>query len=96
MKEQKELKVFEIRYNGDVDTICHYTNIAALQLHCHYTDCLLIEFDVTDEIVEIPKDEWNNKKFRCNDDYDDEGDEMTISEYMETHNKPELICSTCF
>lgn len=92
------LRIFDIKHDGETDTVCAKSNINALLTLYNMTDVDLIDYNETDEVVEVPKEEWSNRRIRYNEDGDSDKPEffVTFEEYMATANCSEFMCSTVF
>ncbi len=97
------MKVFEIKLTVDKKPASEYvaanTNIEALKVYSATTLIDLWELDSTDEIVEVPEEEWVNHKV-INTDYDPfdpfDWESRTFEEIMKVVVEPALISVTMF
>jgi hypothetical protein len=88
----KELKVFELRWTGEKEWICAFTNIHALRVYCNITDTDLTDMNDTDEIVEVPKEKWPEMTIRNSD----KDEFQTFEEYMKAQTTPDIIAGTMY
>lgn len=89
-----ELKIFELRWTGEKEWVCAYTNIHALRVLCNITDIDLTDMNDTDEIIEVPKEKWPEMTIR-NSDSDPE-DITTFEDYMKKATGPDIIAGTMY
>lgn len=96
-----DLRIFELRFNKieEKEWVAHYTNIGALIFYCNETSTSLNEFDLEDEVIEVPKEKWEEYKV-TNSDYDpsdpDDWEYKTFSEYMKEQGSPDIIAGTIY
>ena len=103
LKKTKSMKVFEIKLTVDKKPASEYVaankNIEALKVYSATTLIDLWELDSTDEIVEVPEEEWVNHKV-INTDYDPfdpfDWESRTFEEIMKVVVEPALISVTMF
>lgn len=93
-----ELKIFELRWTGEKEWVCAYTNIHALRVLCNITDIDLTDMNDTDEIIEVPKEKWSELYIK-NMDFDELNDpedwkQMSFEEYMKDKTLPDIIATT--
>lgn len=94
-----ELKIFEIRYNTQTEKewVAAHTNIEALKEYCSITSADLIDFDKSDEIVELPKDQWSKYTIR-ESLYSGASDvkKITFEEWMVGKTSPDIIAGKMY
>jgi hypothetical protein len=99
--DNKELKVFELRWTeqGEKEWVCAYTNLHAIQTYLWVTSTNVMDFDTSDEIVEVPKERWSEMRIK-NIEYDPSDPEdkefETFEEYMKTKATPDIIAGTMY
>lgn len=85
----RSLKVFEIRVGGEKEWVCAYTNIGAIKVHSAITDMDLVEYEDTDEVIEIPENKWPEMRIMG------DGDTLnTFEQYMKKAMKPDIIATS--
>jgi hypothetical protein len=105
------MKIYEITYNkGEKDYVSANTIIEALQEYTSSTFVSLDEMDKTDDIVEIPESEWEERRISFSKDEFNEDDiesdslmieqdelnyYVTFKEWIKTHNYAAIICGDC-
>lgn len=99
--ENKELKVFELRWvkQGEKEWMCAHTNIEALRTYFNITDTDITDLDYEDEVIEVPKEKWaeiiiNNSEYDESDP--DDWAQKTVEEYMKTATSPDIIAGTMY
>lgn len=90
-----ELKVFELK-SAETDWFCGHSLLTALANYCADTGIDICDFDATDEIREVPKDEWKSIKVIMNDCESYEPEFIYLDEYMKGVSNPSIICSTAY
>lgn len=91
----KKLKVFQI-VTSERDLIAAYTNLGALQLFCSITEINLSDFSDTDEVLEIPESELDERTIIMGDAWDENAPVMTLRQYLSTLEGPDYISSTSY
>lgn len=92
------MNVYRIDSGGEKTWMCANTNIEALKKHEELTDLGLVDFDTTDEITEVPKDQWKDLSI-IDIDADKENGEypsITFEEYMEDAVSVDMIACTVY
>lgn len=89
------MKAYKLK-TSEEEVIAANTVIEALLHYNEITDLDINDFNVTDEITEIPKSEWNDYIIKNVDFEFDEPETSTLAEIMKGLNEPHLICSTCY
>ena len=88
---EKQLKVYEIK-GPETDWFTGYNLLTALGNYLSTTDMCLGDFSDDDEIREVPESEWHQIRYS-----DDEiGTKKSISDYMKSAKRPDIICSTAY
>ena len=90
-------KIYEIRIAGEKEWICADTAIEALKFYFGLTEMDLSDFEDEDDIVEIPKSEWDRKFIYDTDEQDKNGNypiSQTFAEFMKTATGCEMIATT--
>lgn len=87
-------KIFEINLvqKKHKAWICAHTNIHALMLYEHATDCGLFDYDSDDFIIEIPQKEWWD--FYSIEDLDNPEDKISFMEWMYKNISTDIICES--
>jgi hypothetical protein len=103
------MKIYKITYNkGQKDYVSGNTIIEALQEYTSSTSVSLDEMDKTDDVVEIPESEWEERKISFSKDEFNEDDieseiieqdelnyYVTFKEWIKTHDYASIICGDC-
>lgn len=90
-----ELKVFELK-SSETDLFCGYSLLTALANYCNESEIDLNDFTDSDEIREVPKDEWRGHKIIMTDREEEEPEFIYLDEYMKDAISPCLISSTAY
>ena len=88
------MNVYEIQTQGEKEWIAAENIIQALRYYESVTDIGLIHFDLHDDIVEIPKEKWNDYYIKFEDDPSIK--DKTFASYVPYLMNPEIICSTAY
>lgn len=84
------MKIFEFQINDEKDWVCANTIFHALKTHNSITGMDLIDFEDSDDIIEIPEEKWG--EYRVTDE--DGGEESTFKEYMVGQIESTIIATT--
>ena len=76
-------KIYEIQTNGEKEWVCADTAIEALKAYSSITDITLSDFENDDDIVEVPKEKWENMYIFDIDSNIVGKVKTTFAEYME-------------
>lgn len=91
------MKIFEIRFTQAQEKAWIYalTPIDAIKTYCSVTDTGLIDFDEDDDILELPKEKWDD--FKVTNDEDEDSKTITFSEWFEENKDlgSDVIAVTC-
>lgn len=87
------MRIFEFQINGEREWVAAYTFIEAIQTHSRITDMDLVEYDSKDEIVELPKEKWNEMIVK---DPDEEEPDQTFAQWMDGRVDADIIASTAY
>jgi hypothetical protein len=88
-----KFRIFEFRINGEKEWVAARTFIEAIQTHSNITTMDLVEYDSTDEIVEIPEAEWDKITIT---DPENEFPDKTLKEAIQEVNSPEIIATSVY
>ena len=88
------MNVYEIQTQGEKQWVAAQNVIQALKYYESTTGIGLIDFDLCDNIVEVPKEKWNDYGIRFQDAYSI--DRVTFASYVPCLKSPEIICSTAY
>lgn len=85
------MRVFQL-ISSETDTFCGETLVHAIKAYLDLTGLSFWEFSDTDEIKEVPKDEWAEFFFE-----DEDLGKISLEQYMSSaHVEATLICSTAY
>lgn len=89
------MKIFEIRWNviDEKSWVCADTNIEALNYYMKTTSMDLLDFDDSDEIVELPESEWEKHTI---DNSEDGEENESFAEYMKKARTTDIIAETIY
>lgn len=98
------MKIFEFQWNriNEKEWVAADTIVEALKVYLSTTSSDILDWDIEDEIIELPESEWekmtfNNTNFDEDEPEDDDNfREMTFKRWMETHKAPCLIAGTMY
>ena len=84
------MKIFEIQVNGEKEWVSGSTIFEALKTYCNFTEMSIQDFEDEDDMIEIPKEQW--------DDYyvidDDDKSRQSFTEFMKEYSYSIFICTT--
>lgn len=86
------MKIYEIRFvkDGQKAWVCALTVIEALWKYFSITSIDFVDMDITDDVIEIAKEEWPNYHIT-----DDGGNKLqSFEEYMKTAVYADIIAVT--
>lgn len=87
------MKIYALRVNGEIEWIAANTVIEALQNYITITGIELTDFELDDDIKEVPKEKWSQLKVMC---YDRQSQsEQTFAEVIRHMKSPDIIAIPC-
>jgi len=92
------MKVYKITVGGESDVVSANTIIEALQVYCDVNGMWINEFDLRDDICEIPESEWDKIVIR-NSDYDEMNNnwqKKNLIDIMKNVSSPDIIGGTSY
>lgn len=91
------MKIFEIRFEKEQEKAWIYalTNIDAIKTYCYVSGTDLIDFDETDDIVELPKEKWS--EFTVTDEENEDSKGVTFNQWIDENKDfgSDIIAVTC-
>lgn len=94
------MRIFEYQWNtGEKEYVAANTVVEAIKILLSVNDLSIDDLENEEEIVEIPKEKWNDMKV-LNMEYDpndpDDKEELTFAELMSENSNPDVICGTMY
>lgn len=91
------MNVYEINENNISSLICADTAIEALKYYESITDIGLVYYDITDDIIMVPREEWGEREILDVEGWTEEFGYsilQTVEEYMKTAVNTEIIATS--